>query len=73
MHILFFIGVAKDDDVAVTRRPKKPAVEVAEESLGELLILRGVREVIFLLRKKINHWDALGGPAMLTHWSGQPA
>jgi hypothetical protein len=39
VHILFFIGVAKDDDVAITKRPKKPAVEVTEESLGELLIL----------------------------------
>jgi hypothetical protein len=39
MHHLFFIGVAKDDDVVITGRPKKPMVEVAEEFPGELLIL----------------------------------
>jgi hypothetical protein len=41
-HLLFFIRVVEDDDIAVIRWPKKIVVEVTEESLGELLILRGI-------------------------------
>jgi hypothetical protein len=38
MHLLFFIGVAEDDDVAIVGRPKKLTVEVVEEFPSELLI-----------------------------------
>jgi hypothetical protein len=48
-HLLFIIRVTEDDDVAVARRPKKTAVDVTEELLGELLIPRGIREKIFLI------------------------
>jgi hypothetical protein len=37
-HLLFFIGVVEDDDIAVVRRPKKTTVKVIEELPGELLI-----------------------------------
>jgi hypothetical protein len=36
--LFFFIGVTEDDDVAITRRPKKLMIEFPEESSGELLI-----------------------------------
>jgi hypothetical protein len=68
VHLLFFIRVANNDDIAIAGRPKKPAVEVIEESLGELLLPRSVGEGIFLLRRKIHHRDPLGRPAMLIHW-----
>jgi hypothetical protein len=50
-HLLFFIGVAEDDDVAIIGRPKKTAGKVAEELPREFFILRGVREEIFLVRR----------------------
>jgi hypothetical protein len=34
-HLLFFIGVAEDDDLAVAGRPETTAVEVTEESSDE--------------------------------------
>jgi hypothetical protein len=38
-HLLFFfIRVVENDDLAITRWPEEPAVEVTEESLGELCI-----------------------------------
>jgi hypothetical protein len=37
-HLLFFIRVIEDDDVAIVEQSKKPAVEVTEESPSELLI-----------------------------------
>jgi hypothetical protein len=38
IHLLFFINVAEDDDIAITGRPREPTVEVTEESSGELFI-----------------------------------
>jgi hypothetical protein len=38
MHLLLFIRVAKNDDVAIAGQSKKPTVEVIKESLSELLI-----------------------------------
>jgi hypothetical protein len=38
VHLLFFIRVDEDYDVVVVGWPKKPTVEVAEESPGKLLI-----------------------------------
>jgi hypothetical protein len=67
-HLLFFIRVSKDDDITVAGWSKEPTIEVTKESLGELLILRGVGESIFLLiGRKIHHRDPLGGPVMLMH------
>jgi hypothetical protein len=37
-HLLFFIRVTEDDDIAVVGWPEKPMVEVTEELLEELLI-----------------------------------
>jgi hypothetical protein len=37
-HLLFFIRVIEDDDVAITERPKKPTGEVVEEFPSEFLI-----------------------------------
>jgi hypothetical protein len=50
-HLLFFIEVVEDDDVSVTGRPKKTAVEVVEELPSELLIMQGVREENLLVRR----------------------
>jgi hypothetical protein len=51
-HLLFFfIRATKDDDVSIIGWPKKTVVEVTEELLGKLLILRGVTEEIFLVRR----------------------
>jgi hypothetical protein len=37
-HLLFFIGVAEDDDVVIAGQPKEPTVEFAEESSDGLFI-----------------------------------
>jgi hypothetical protein len=37
-HLLFFIRVIEDDDIAVIGRTEKPKVEVTEELSGKLLI-----------------------------------
>jgi hypothetical protein len=57
MHLFFFIGVAEDDDLAITGRPKDVTVEVAKESSGELLISRDISDEISLIRRrrKIHH------------------
>jgi hypothetical protein len=68
MHLLFFIGVAEDDDVAIVGRPKKLTVEVVEEFPSELLISRGVEEDVFRIRGWIHHWDPLKEPIMLLCW-----
>jgi hypothetical protein len=44
MRLLFFIRVAEDNALAIARRPKNVAVEVTEESSGEFLIARGLRD-----------------------------
>jgi hypothetical protein len=64
-RLLFFIGVAEDDDIAVTRRPKKLVVEFIEEPSGELLVPRDIGEDFLFIERKIHHWDHLGGTAML--------
>jgi hypothetical protein len=38
VHLLFFIGVAKDDDLAITGRLKDNTIEVAKKLPSELLI-----------------------------------
>jgi hypothetical protein len=38
MCLLFFIGVAEDDGITVTRQPEKPIVEVVKKLSGNLLI-----------------------------------
>jgi hypothetical protein len=43
VHLLFFIGVAKDDDLAITERLKDNTIEVAKKLPSELLIPRGIR------------------------------
>jgi hypothetical protein len=45
-HLLFFIGVAEDDDVVITGWSKELTVEVAKEFLRELLIPQGVVEEV---------------------------
>jgi hypothetical protein len=64
---LFFIGVAEDDDFVIIGQPEGPMVEVTEESLSEFCIPRGIRDGIFLIRRrrKINHQDLLRGFALL--------
>jgi hypothetical protein len=37
-HLLFFLRVAEDDDVAIIRRPSKATIEVAEELASNFLI-----------------------------------
>jgi hypothetical protein len=64
-HLLFFIKVVEDDDFAITGWPKELMIEVIEESFGKLIIPRDVRDEIFLIRRKIHHWDPLGGPTLL--------
>jgi hypothetical protein len=43
-------------------------VEVAKKPPSEILIPRGIGEDIFLVRRKIHHWDLLGGSALLKTW-----
>jgi hypothetical protein len=64
-HLHFFIGVTEYDDLAVVGWPKNTMVEVAKEPPGEILILRGVGEDIFLIQRKIHHQDPLKGSALL--------
>jgi hypothetical protein len=47
--LLFFIRVTDDDDLVVAKRPKKTVAEVTEEPPRKILILRGVKEDIFLI------------------------
>jgi hypothetical protein len=68
VHLLFFIGVTEEDDVAVPGRTKKLTVEFTEGSLGELLIPRGVGEDFVLIGRKIHQRDYLGGPVVLMNW-----
>jgi hypothetical protein len=55
MHLLFFIGVAEDDDLVVTKWPKKVTIEVVKEFLGKLYIPQGIKEDIFIFRRHIHH------------------
>jgi hypothetical protein len=52
VRLLFFIRVIEDDDVTVTRQPKKLTVKFTEEPSDELFILCNVREAFLLLRRK---------------------
>jgi hypothetical protein len=73
-HLHFFlVGVIEDDDIAITRRPKKSMVEVTKELSGNLLIPSSVREGILLPSREIHHREPLGGLAMLIHWGWQPS
>jgi hypothetical protein len=48
MHLLF-IGVAEDDDLAITERPQGSVVELTKESLGELKVAIGSSNDILLI------------------------
>jgi hypothetical protein len=50
-HLFFFIRIAEDDEFIIAGRPKNIAVEVTKESPSELLILRGIRDETFLIRR----------------------
>jgi hypothetical protein len=64
--LLFFIRVTENNDVAISRRPKKLMVEFGEESSGEHFITRNVGEAFLLVGRKIHHRDILGRPVMLS-------
>jgi hypothetical protein len=49
-HLLFF-GVTDDDNVAVTRWPKKTTIEVIKQFAGEVLVLRSIWRLVVLI-----HW-----------------
>jgi hypothetical protein len=55
MPILFFIGVTKDDNVAVVGRPKKLTVQFTKESSGELFIPQNDGEAFLLVRRENHH------------------
>jgi hypothetical protein len=46
--LFFFVGVAKDDDLAVAGWPQEIAVELTEETLGKLKVISGIMDGIFL-------------------------
>jgi hypothetical protein len=48
-HLLFFIKVIEDANLAIVEWPKYLTVEATKEFPGELLIPRDVRDKIFLL------------------------
>jgi hypothetical protein len=50
-HIFFFIRVAEDDDFAITGQLKDTAVEVTKKSPDELLILLGIIDETFFIRR----------------------
>jgi hypothetical protein len=62
MRLLFLIRVIEGDDIAITGRPQKPAVEFAEEPSGELFIPRNVGEAFLLVGRKIHQRGHLKGP-----------
>jgi hypothetical protein len=49
--LLLFIGVIKDDDLAVTRQPEDVAVEVTKKFPGKLRVVRSVSDEVFLIRR----------------------
>jgi hypothetical protein len=51
VHFFFVVRVAEDDDVAIVGWPEDVTVEVAKRSPGELLIMRGIRDETFLIRR----------------------
>jgi hypothetical protein len=48
-HLLFYIRVTEDDNLADAGLPEKTAVEVGEEPPSKFLILRGIREDALLI------------------------
>jgi hypothetical protein len=48
---LLFIGVAKDDDLAVTGWPQDSTVELTKGSLGKLKVMRSSSDEILLIRR----------------------
>jgi hypothetical protein len=48
-HLLFFIGVAEDDDLVIAGQPEDTAIEVTKKLPGELLIPRCIRDEAFLI------------------------
>jgi hypothetical protein len=48
-HLLFFIGVAEDDHIAVTGQSEEVAVKVAKQSFDELHVSSSVSEKTFFV------------------------
>jgi predicted aspartyl protease len=57
------IGVIEDDYLAITRQPEDVTVEVAKKLSGEFLVVRSINNK----RGGLEHWDLLGGVALLEH------
>jgi hypothetical protein len=49
--LLFFIGVAEDDDLGVVGWPQEIVVELAEEALGELEVMSDIMDGFFPVRR----------------------
>jgi hypothetical protein len=61
--LLCLVVVIEDDYLAVTRRPKDVAIEIAKKLSNKFLIARSINNG----RGRVEHWDLPGGVALLEH------